>query len=218
VTIEIWSDIVCPWCYIGKRRFESALARFEHRAEVEVLWRSFELDPDAPLHLGMPLDQMLAQKYGMSVSEAKTANARVTKLARDEGLDYHLDTAQPGNSFSAHRLVHFAGKSGLAPAMHERLMKAYFTDGLAISDHAVLARIAAEIGLDAEQALRSLEANDFAREVRADEERAAHFGISGVPFFAIEERWAISGAEPVEEFESALANSWRELTEAAGSP
>ena len=214
--IEIWSDIVCPWCYIGKRRFEAALARFEHRDAVEVVWRSFELDPNAPASLGMPLDDMLAAKYGMSVAEAKAANARVTKLAAAEGLDYRLDRAQPGNSFSAHRLIQLARTKGMAEATEERLMKAYFTDGLAIGDHGVLSGIAAEIGLDPEHARRTLAGNDFAKEVRDDEERAAHFGISGVPFFAIEERWGVSGAQPAEEFDNALNGSWKQLAAEPG--
>jgi len=211
--IEIWSDIVCPWCYIGKRRFETALASFEHRDAVEVIWRSFELDPDAPVSLGMPLDDMLARKYGMSLSEAKAANARVTELAAGEGLLYHLETAQPGNSFAAHRLVHLAGTKGLAGAAHERLMKAYFTDGLAIGDRGVLARLAVEVGLEAGEARRVLEADDYAQQVRDDEGRAAQFGISGVPFFAIEETWGISGAQPMAEFQNALVTSWNELNE-----
>lgn len=212
--IEIWSDVVCPWCYIGKRRFEAALQGFEHREAVEVTWRSFELDPSAPAGLDKPLDEMLAEKYGMSVAEAKTANARVTQLASAEGLEYHLDRAQPGNSFSAHQLVHFAASRGAAAAMQERLMKAYFTDGLAIGHLDVLAQLAAEVGLDPGEALRSLETNIFAQAVHDDEERAGQFGINGVPFFAIEERWGISGAQPLQEFQHALASSWKELAEA----
>jgi len=211
--IEIWSDIVCPWCYIGKRRFETALASFEHRDAVQVIWRSFELDPDAPVRLGMPLDDMLARKYGMSLSEAKAANARVTELAAGEGLSYHLETARPGNSFAAHRLVHLAGTKGLAGAAHERLMKAYFTDGLAIGDRGVLARLGVEVGLDADDARRALEADDYAQQVRDDENRAAQFGIRGVPFFAIEETWGISGAQPLAEFQNALVTSWNEWNE-----
>jgi predicted DsbA family dithiol-disulfide isomerase len=211
--IEIWSDIVCPWCYIGKRRFEAALVDFEHRDAVQVVWRSFELDPDAPRRLGMPLAEMLAKKYGMSLAEAKSTNERISTLAAGEGLSYHLDVAQPGNSFAAHRLVHLAGTRGHAEAMQERLMKAYFSEGLAISDPEVLITLAVDAGLDAAEARSVLDGDGFAEEVRGDEERAAQFGISGVPFFAIEERWGISGAQPLSAFKSALSDSWKELHE-----
>jgi predicted DsbA family dithiol-disulfide isomerase len=209
--IEIWSDIVCPWCYIGTRRFEAALAGFEHRDEVQVIVRSFELDPEAPLHLDQPLDVMLSKKYGMSLAEAQEANRHITELAAGVGLSYHLERARPTNSFIAHRLVHFAGTRGRAVAMQELLMKAYFSDGLAISDPEVLTRLAVETGLDAGEARAMLEDGSFADSVRADEERAAQFGISGVPFFAIEEQWGISGAQPPEAFSSALRDSWKEL-------
>ena len=218
MTIEIWSDIVCPWCYIGKRRFEAALAGFEHRDAVRVVWRSFELDPDAPPRLGMPLTELLAKKYGMSLAEAQSANERITTLAAGEGLSFHLDIARAGNSFAAHRLVHLADTRGTADAMHERLMKAYFSDGLAISDPEVLVRLAAEIGLDAGEARAALEGEVFADDVRSDEERAARFGISGVPFFVIEEQWGISGAQPLETFKDALSESWKRLEESPVEP
>ena len=209
--IEIWSDIVCPWCYIGKRRFEAALSGFEHVDAVQVVWRSFELDPDAPQSLGMPLTEMLARKYGMSLAEAHAANESVTTLASEEGLSYRLDIAKAGNSFAAHRLVHLAGTRGIADAMQERLMKAYFSEGLAISDPEVLIRLAVEAGLDAGEARTALESDAFVGDVRRDEERAAQFGINGVPFFAIEERWGISGAQPLAAFTRALNESWKEL-------
>jgi predicted DsbA family dithiol-disulfide isomerase len=211
--IEIWSDIVCPWCYIGKRRFEAALSGFEHVDAVQVVWRSFELDPDAPQSLGMPLPEILAKKYGMSLAEAKAANEGVTALAAKEGLSYRLDIAKSGNSFAAHRLVHLAGTRGIADAMQERLMKAYFSEGLAISDPEVLVRLAVEAGVDAGEARTALQGDAFSEDVRRDEERAAQFGINGVPFFAIEERWGISGAQPLEAFTRALNESWKELQE-----
>ncbi|HEY9594728.1 MAG TPA: DsbA family oxidoreductase [Spirochaetia bacterium] len=214
MTIEIWADVVCPWCYIGKRRFESALARFPHRDEVRVIHRSFELDPEAPTELGLPLDEMLAAKYGVAAAEARKMNARVTELAAGEGLAYRLDIARPGNSLDAHRLVHLASARGLDGAMVERLMKAYFTEGVPIADRESLVRCAVDVGLDADEVRRALAGDTLTAEVRADEERAATFGISGVPFFAIEETWGISGAQPREAFEDALDSSWRELHEA----
>ncbi len=215
MTVEIWTDIVCPWCYIGKRRFEKALAGFEHRDEVKVIWRSFELDPDAPQSLGMSLDQRLAQKYGITEAEARATHERVTALAAAEGISYRFDIAQVGNTFAAHRLVHLAETQGLAGAMEERLMKAYFTEGLAISDTETLIRLGVEAGVDAAMARTALEDSGFAEEVRFDEARAAQFGITGVPFFAIEEHWGISGAQPREVFREALSTSWKEIGKSA---
>ncbi len=211
VKIEIWSDVVCPWCYIGKRRFEKALAGFAHRDAVEVTWRSFELDPDAPPGLGMSLDDMLARKYGMSVEDARSANARVTSLAEGEGLSWRLDLARPGNSLAAHRLVHLAGAAGLAAPMHERLMKGYFSEGVSIGDPEALVPLAVEAGLDPVEVKKTLAGDAYEHEVRDDEQRAARFGITGVPFFVIEERWGISGAQPLETFQEALEKSWQQL-------
>ncbi len=213
MTVEIWSDVVCPWCYIGKRRFETALSEFDHRDGVQVVWRSFELDPDAPATKGLSLDELLAKKYGMSLPEARSTNGRVTAIAAAEGLPYRLDIARPGNSFAAHRLIHLADTQGRAGAMEERLMKAYFCEGLAISDIEVLIGLAAEAGLDAGIARTALEGGGFSDDVRFDEARAAQFGITGVPFFAIEERWGISGAQPLDVFRDALRESWKQLAE-----
>ncbi len=209
--IEIWSDVVCPWCYIGKRRLEAALARFEHGDEVELTFRSFELDPQAPQREEQPLDEMLAQKYGMSREEALAANARITELAAGEGLEYHLDRAKRGNSFDAHRLIHLASGHGLQSAMKERLMRAYFTEGEAISEPAVLVRLAHEIGLHEEEAREVVAGDAFAIEVRNDEANAQALGISGVPFFVIEGQWGVSGAQPTELFLNALNQTWAEL-------
>jgi predicted DsbA family dithiol-disulfide isomerase len=211
MNIEIWSDIVCPWCYIGKRRFEKALARFAHRDQVEVTWRSFELDPGAPRVYPGTLDEMLAKKMGGSLARAAAANQQVTALAAQEGLEYHLDQARPGNSFDAHRLVHFAAAHGLQDAMQERLLRAYFSEGRAIGDPDTLASLAAEVGLDAAEARAVLAGDAYAAAVRADEQRAAAFGIAGVPFFAIDEQYGISGAQPSEVFLNALEQIWAAL-------
>lgn len=206
--IEIWSDIVCPWCYIGKRRFEKALAQFPHRDAVTVTWRSFQLDPHARQQATVSLNQSLAEKYGVSVAEAERMNARVTSLAAGEGLEYRLDLARPGNTFDAHRLLHLAASKGLQGALKERLMRAYFTEGEAISDHETLARLAAGAGLDADEARATLAGDAYAEEVRADEARAAALGISGVPFFVIDARYGVSGAQPDEVFRTALQTAW----------
>lgn len=211
MTIEIWSDVVCPWCYIGKRRLESALSGFGHSGEVKIVWRSFELNPDAPHEEAGTLEEMLAAKYGMTLEEATAANERITRLAAAEGLEYRLDRAKRGNSFDAHRLIHLAASRGAQGAMKERLMRAYFTEGEAIADPAVLARLGVEIGLDEADARRMLAGSDLADEVRRDEETAQSLGITGVPFFVIEGKWGISGAQPKEVFSEALDSIWAEL-------
>lgn len=206
--IEIWSDVVCPWCYIGKRRFETALARFEHRDQVEVVWRSFELDPHAPRHSEGAQDEMLAKKYGVSLAQARAMIERVTRLAAQEGLEYHLDQAQRGNTFDAHRLIHLAAKQGLQGEMKERLLRAYFTEGRPISDTETLVALGAEVGLPAGEVRAVLTSDAFADAVRADEQRAAAFGIRGVPFFVIDEQFGVSGAQEADVLLTALQQAW----------
>jgi predicted DsbA family dithiol-disulfide isomerase len=193
--VEIWSDIACPWCYVGKRRFEQALGEFEHRDDVEVVWRSFELDPTAPRNVGMPQDALLASKYGVPIEQARAMNARMTSEAKKEGLDFHFDRVQVGNTFDAHRLVHLAAETGRADAMKERLMRAYLTEGEALGDPETLLRLATDVGLNEARARDVIASDEYARDVRADESRARSFGISGVPFFAIDERYGVSGAQ-----------------------
>jgi predicted DsbA family dithiol-disulfide isomerase len=202
--IEIWSDVICPWCYIGKRRFETALADFAHRDGVQVIWRSFELDPNAQRQQPGTLAEMLARKYRVSPQEAAAMNARVTGVAAEIGLEYHLENARPGNTFDAHRLLHFAAARGLGDRATERIMHAYFSEALPVGDPAALARLAPEFGIAESDALAMLESDAYADAVRADEARAAGFGISGVPFFVFDEKSGISGAQPVEVFVEAL--------------
>ena len=208
--VEIWSDVVCPWCYIGKRRFEAALANFKQRDQVEVVWKSFELDPHAPSTSEDTLNQMLARKYGMSEEKAAAANQRVSTLAAQEGLDYHLDQAHPGNTFDAHRLIHFAASRGLQGEMKERLMHAYFSEGQPIGDRETLVKLGAEVGLDAAEARAVLAGSAYSDEVNADKREASLLGISGVPFFVIDEKYGISGAQPTELFQQALEQAWSE--------
>lgn len=209
--VEIWSDIACPWCYIGRRRFEKALNQFEHRDAVKIIWRSFELDPDAPQHYQGSVDDLLAQKYGMSRIEAQARHAQITALAAQEGLEYHFERTRRGNSFDAHRLVHLAAQHGLQSEMKERLQKAYFTDGLSFSDPDTLVKLAVEVGLDADETRRMLETDAYAVHVRNDERRAQVLGIHGVPFFVFEQKYAVSGAQPTELFLSALQRAWEEF-------
>lgn len=208
--VEIWSDVVCPWCYIGKRRFEKALARFEHADEVEIVWRSFELDPGAPRVQTEPHAERLARKYGVSLAQVEAMNARLVGEASKEGLLFHLAESKGGNTFDAHRLIHLAAASGRASEMKERLMKAYFSEGVAIGERAELVRLATDAGLDEADVKAMLSSDQFAADVRADEARAREFGISGVPFFAIDERYGVSGAQPADVLLEALRQAHAE--------
>ncbi len=206
--IEIWSDVICPWCYIGKRRFEHALAQFEQRDAVTIIWRSFELDPDSPRQHEGTLEQLLARKYGVSLQQAAEMNARVSGVAGEVGLEYNLSAARPGNTFDAHRLLHFATSLNFGDRATERIMHAYFSEALAVGDRTELARLAPEFGIPENDALAMLESDAWADAVRADESRAAAFGINAVPFFVFDERSGVSGAQTVEVFGQALQQAW----------
>ncbi len=208
--VEIWSDVACPWCYIGKRRFESALAHFAHREQVEVTWRSYQLDPGAPRDPGQTVNEILAQKYGVHLSQATAMNERVSAIAAQEGLEYHLGQAKYGNTFDAHRLIHLAATHGLQQEAEERLFQAYFTEGRALGDAETLVQLVSEIGIGADEARAVLGSDAYADEVRADEQRARAFGIGGVPFFAVDERYGVSGAQPTELFGEVLERAWAE--------
>jgi predicted DsbA family dithiol-disulfide isomerase len=196
VKVEIWSDVVCPWCYIGKRRFETALAQFEHRADVEVHWRSFELDPDAPAIREDDPVQRLADKYGMTHVQAQAVDARLTDAAAAEGLEFHLTTARGGNTFDAHRLLHLAAEKGIQDAVKERFLRAYFTESEPIGDAETLTRLAVDAGLDEIDVKTVLTSGQYATDVITDEQQAAAYGISGVPFFVVDGRYGVSGAQP----------------------
>jgi predicted DsbA family dithiol-disulfide isomerase len=206
--VEIWSDVVCPWCYIGKRRFETALGRFDHRGEVEVEYRSFELNPNAKPQEQGNLEEALARKYGVTREQARAMHARVEDAAAGEGLHYRLDIAKRGNTFDAHRLIHLAATQGLQAAMKERLMAAYFMDGLPIGDRGTLVELAHAVGVDPERARATLDSEEFAEDVRADEREATELGITGVPFFVINRRYGVSGAQPPELMLKALTAGW----------
>ena len=214
--VEIWSDVVCPWCYVGKRQFEQALSRFAHADQVELQWRSFELDPRSPARVGLPMSEILQRKYGMTAEQAEQANERMTALAAELGLEYHLDAVQAGNTFDAHRLVHLAARRGLGDAMEERLFTAYFTEGRSIGDHAGLVGLAAEVGLDPDEVNAALGGDDFAAEVRDDEARASSLGISGVPFYVIDQTYGVSGAQPADVLLGALEQAWSESADGLG--
>jgi predicted DsbA family dithiol-disulfide isomerase len=202
--VEIWSDVICPWCYIGKRRFEAALSQFTPRGSVQVVWRSFELDPNAPRLRPGTLEENLSRKYGVSMAEAAAMNARVISVAKEVGLEYHLYNARPGNTFDAHRLLHLAAEREFGDRANELVMHAYFCESLPVGDRTALARLAPEFGILEAEALAMLESDAFADEVRSDEARAAKLGISGVPFFVFDGRFGVSGAQPVGVFAKAL--------------
>lgn len=214
--VEIWSDIACPWCFIGKRRFESAIAEFPQRAELELVWRSFELDPNAPARQDRPKAELLAAKYRMPVPQAQSMIDNMTATGVAEGIVFRFDRSISANTFDAHRLIHFAAEHQLRDAMVERLFTGYFTDGDVISDHPTLVRLAGEIGLDTELVRAMLVSDRFATNVRSDELRAQQFGITGVPFFAIDERYGISGAQPASAIVAALNEAWSDASQQIG--
>jgi len=209
--IDIWSDIACPWCYIGKRHLEQALATFEHKDDVEIVWRAFELDPSAPkLREAVPNAERLAKKYGVTVEQAHAMMQRVIDAGKAAGLDMKLHDSKSGNTFDAHRLLHWAGTLGKQDAMKERLMRAYQSEGAVISNLDVLVSLAADIGLDATEARAVLESDRYTADVRADEQLAQELRITGVPFFVLAGKLAVSGAQPVETLKLVLDKAWAE--------
>jgi predicted DsbA family dithiol-disulfide isomerase len=206
--IEIWSDIACPWCYVGKRRFEAALAAFEHRDEVAVTWRSFELDPTAPAQRSVDSATHLAQKYGMSRDEALASQRKLAEVAAGDGLDMRADLVRGGNTFDAHRLVQLAKDNGVQDAMKERLMRAYHTEGESIGDTDALARLALEVGLPEAEVRDVLATDRYAVEVREDERTATALGINAVPFFVVDRRMGAAGAHPPEALGELLRRGW----------
>jgi predicted DsbA family dithiol-disulfide isomerase len=212
MNVEIWSDVVCPWCYIGKRRFETALSRFPHADDVDVAWRSFELDPAAPRRREGDLVEHLARKYGIAPEQARAKQAQLTHLAAQEGLDFRFDIAQPGNTLDAHRLLHLAADHGRQGAVKEGLLAAYLTDGAPIGEPDTLARVATGAGLGSADVHRVLDSDAYLAEVRADERQATELGITGVPFFVVDRKYAVSGAQPPEVLLGALERAWSETS------
>jgi predicted DsbA family dithiol-disulfide isomerase len=204
VIVEVWSDVACPWCYIGKRRFERALAGFDGAEDVDVTWRSFQLDPSIPRGSRLNHDRMLADKYGVSAEQVRVMNDRVVGLAAAEGLDYHFERYITVNTLDAHRMSHLARSQGLGPEMHERLFRAQFVEGEVLDDPDALVRLAVEVGIDEAAARETAGGDAYADAVAGDIREAQLLGVSGVPFFAIDRRFGISGAQPTELFASAL--------------
>jgi predicted DsbA family dithiol-disulfide isomerase len=208
--IDIWSDIMCPFCYIGKRKLECALKDFEHKDQVEIVWHSFQLDPNMTTQPGKSIQQYLAERKGQSIEWSLKVHAQVAQSASAEGLKYNFDKAVIANSFDAHRLIHLAQKRGMGGAAKEALLKAYFTDGKNISDHNTLMQIGIDLGLRVVEIGEVLNSNAYANEVKEDMEQANALGVNGVPFFVLDDKYAISGAQPAEVFLNGLRQAWSE--------
>lgn len=221
LTVEIWSDVVCPWCYVGKRRFEAALGRFARAGDVEVVWRAFELDQHSSSHpegteVGADdYAQRLSAKYGTGVERGREMVASMTQTAAAEGLELRFDRAVKANTVDAHQVIHLALERGgpeLQGAVKERLLRAYFTEGEAVGDRAVLQRLAAEAGLDADEVAAVLAEGRYVDAVRAEEAEASALGITGVPFFVIDRKYGVSGAQSPDVLLGALERAWSERT------
>lgn len=206
--VEIWSDIMCPFCYIGKRRFEKALEQFEHKDNVEITWKSFQLNPEMKTSPGKSINEYLAEIKGWSIEQAKEVNDRVTQMAKGVGLKYDFDKAVVANSFDAHRLIQLAKSKGKGDIAEEYLFRAYFTEGKNIADHSVLTEAGTEIGLDAAEVKRMLEGKGYAENVEEDINESQQIGVRGVPFFVFDRKYAVSGAQETETFLEVLQKAW----------
>ena len=211
IKVDIWSDVQCPWCYIGKRKFEAGVAEFD--GEVEVEYHSFELSPDTPLDFDGNTVDYLSQRKGMPVDEVKKMLTHVSGIAADVGLDYHFDDVHQTNTIKAHELLHFAKSKGRQIDMKERLLKAYFVDGRHVGKIDELADLAAEIGLDRDEAQRALDAGTYTADVKADVAQAQAYGIQGVPFFVIDGKYGVSGAQDSSAFTNMLEQVQSERVE-----
>ena len=208
--VEIWSDVMCPFCYIGKRRFEQAFEQFEYADEIQVEWRSFQLNPDMETDPDLNINEYLAETKGWSPEQARQMNNRVTDMAKQLGLEYNMDQAVVANSFDAHRLIQFAKEHDKGDEMEEMLFRAYFTDGRNIADHGTLIVLASDVGLNTDETSKMLESDRFANQVKHDIQIAASMEVRGVPFFLFDRKYAISGARETEVFLKALKQSWNE--------
>ncbi len=206
--VEIWSDIACPWCYIGKRRFEAALSQFEHRDDVRVTWRAFELDPSAPRERHGDRTERIAEKYGITVERAREMEQRVVDAAAGEGLGFRFDIARGGATFDAHRIVHLAAAHDLQDEMKERLLRAYFSEGECVGEPETLVRLALEVGLPEDEVRETLAGDRHGEAVRDDEHAAQRLGISAVPTFVVDRAIGVSGAHPPEALLALLREGW----------
>jgi predicted DsbA family dithiol-disulfide isomerase len=212
VRVDIWADLVCPWCYLGKRRFDNALAEFAHAGDVEVVHHSFQLDPSFPLGETRDQREVLTEKYGMTAEQAAKSGLEMEERAAADGLEYNMTGMKMGNTVDAHQILHLGAKHSLADAVMERLYRAHFTEQRSIFTHDSLVELAVEAGLDGAEARTVLESGTYAEEVAADGAEARALGASGVPFFVIDNRYGVSGAQPKEVFTQALTRAYSEST------
>jgi len=210
--IEIWSDIACPFCYIGKRKIEKAIAKFEHGDQIDVEWKSFLLNPDQVTEPNKSSQEYLAEAKGWTLEQTKEITSNVSNMAAQEGLEYHLDKTVVANSKKAHRLLHLAKASGKGNELKERLLKAYFTDTLNIDDNSVLLSLGKEVGLDETAIQTVLSTDKYESEVDHDIYESRQLGVRGVPFFVIDRKFGISGAQPDEVFDQTLEKAWVEFS------
>jgi predicted DsbA family dithiol-disulfide isomerase len=210
--VEIWSDIMCPFCYIGKRHFEAALAQFPDAGTIELEWHSFQLDPEIPVNMPVQKNvyQYLAERKGIRYEESEKMHGNVVKMAQAAGLVYNFDKAIVANSFDAHRVIQMAKTKGLGDAAEERLFKAYFTEGQNFGDHTVLLQLGTEIGLSSAEVDQALTDDQYAVKVKQDILEAGEIGVRGVPFFVLDRKYAVSGAQPEETFLQVLNKSFTE--------
>jgi predicted DsbA family dithiol-disulfide isomerase len=211
--VEIWSDIMCPFCYIGKRNFEHALEKFDDKEKIEIQWRSFELSPEMKTDPSKNTYEYLAEKKGWTLDYTKKVHDQLTERAREAGLEYNFDSVVPANSFNAHRLSHLAAKHQLQNEMEERLFAAHFTEGKNIDDEETLVQIGTETGLPEDEIREMLQGNEFSEEVEKDKYAAHQVGVQGVPFFVFDNKYAVSGAQPSEMFLDTLKKAYREFNE-----
>jgi len=216
--VEIWSDVMCPFCYIGKRRFENALEHFAQKEEIEIEWKSFQLNPYMKTDPTININQYLADIKGWDLDQAKSMNDHVTGMAAEVGLTYDFDKAVVANSFNAHRLSHLAKKHGLGEAAEEALFKAYFTEGKNIDDTDTLIELGVAIGLNADELKQTLSSDAFADAVKHDIAEAQQLGIQGVPFFVFNNKYGISGAQAVPVFTQTLEKSFAEWQQENSKP
>ena len=202
--IEIWSDYACPYCYIGKKQLEKALDALDMKDAVEIVFKSFELDPNAPLQYNENIYEIISKKYGISLEQSKAANQQIAIMGKQVGIEYNFDDLKPGNTFDAHRLAHYAMAEGKMTEYSEAVLRAYFVESQRISNKEVLGQIAEAVGLNADEALKVLSSEAYKDAVRNDEAEARQLNVTSVPFFVIDRKLAVSGAQPAENFIEAI--------------
>ncbi|HEX3795505.1 MAG TPA: DsbA family oxidoreductase [Acidimicrobiales bacterium] len=213
--IDIWSDFACPWCALGLYRLDAAREQFAHGDAITVTHRSFELDPHAPARRPQTMEQVLASKYGMSPEQVQAGHERLTSFGHEVGMEFNFDRIQLGNTFDAHRLAQAARGTEVEDALVKQLFAAYFTQGRLLSDRAVLLEAAVAAGLDSDIAAKVLDDDLHAEDVRADEAAAQEMGVTGVPYFLIDGKWAVPGAQDVETLVLVLQRAWDRATATA---